>query len=389
MSGWPTVALGDVMVKRAGSVDPSKWPDELFDLYSIPAFDRGEPDVVQGSDIGSTKQLVNPGDVLLSRIVPHIRRAWVVGKQSGRRLIASGEWMVFRSSAIYPGWLRHVLVGDLFHAQLMQTVAGVGGSLMRARPAHVSSIEIPLPPIEEQRRIAAILDHADALRAKRREALARLDELTQSIFIDMFGDYLNGRRNCVVRPLSEVVRSGTIVTYGIVQAGDEYPGGVPYIRTGDIVNGEIVKDALRRTDPSIAAKYERSTVRRGDIVMSIRATVGTTAMVDDELDGANLTQGTARIAPGDVVDGTYLLEFLRNAKTQHWISRQVKGATFREITLSRLRQLSVVLPPLDLQREYANHLVKLAAVKSQHRTAIVESDALFASLQSRAFRGEL
>ena len=70
----------------------------------------------------------------------------------------------------------------------MQTVAGVGGSLLRARPSYVADIEIPLPPLDEQRRIAAVLDAADALRAKRRQALAKLDSLAGAIFIDMFGD---------------------------------------------------------------------------------------------------------------------------------------------------------------------------------------------------------
>jgi type I restriction enzyme S subunit len=142
-----------------------------------------------------------------------------------------------------------------------------------------------------------------------------------------------------------LVPKGTIVTYGIVQAGEEYTGGIPYIRTGDIVGGEIAKSGLRHTDPTIAARFERSRVEAGHIVMSIRATVGTTAVVPPDLDGANLTQGTARISPGDSVDGLFLLSFLRTSGTQHWISLQIKGATFREITLTRLRELPVVVRP--------------------------------------------
>src|SRR5262249_11029867 len=135
-------------------------PDEVFDLYSIPAFDRREPEVLRGSEIGSTKQLVKPGDVMISKIIPHIRRAWVVGKNRGRRTIASSEWIVFRDKRIYPEFMRHVLVEDRFHAKFMSTVSGVGGSLLRARPAYVAKIEIPLPPLAEQRRIAEVLDRA-------------------------------------------------------------------------------------------------------------------------------------------------------------------------------------------------------------------------------------
>ena len=73
----PEVALQELMATRSGSVNPANFPEESFELYSIPAFDRGTPDIAFGSEIGSTKQIVQSGDVLLSKIVPHIRRAWV------------------------------------------------------------------------------------------------------------------------------------------------------------------------------------------------------------------------------------------------------------------------------------------------------------------------
>ena len=175
-------ALGTLMVKRVGSVDPSKFPDEEFDLYSIPAYDRGSPEVLAGADIGSSKQLVSPGDVLLSRIVPHIRRAWIVGRSRGRRIIASGEWIVFRSDSTDPRWLRHYLLADSFHRQFMQTVAGVGGSLLRARPAQVATIQVAVPGLDEQNRVAAILDRADAIRVKRNKVVAQIDKLTEAAF---------------------------------------------------------------------------------------------------------------------------------------------------------------------------------------------------------------
>lgn len=248
------------------------------------------------------------------------------------------------------------------------------------------SLQLELPPLEEQRRIAAILDKADELRTKRRQALAHLDTLTQSIFHSMFG---GNKELQPVIPLSEAVARGTVVTYGIVQAGEEFPGGVPYIRTGDMTGGVIATEKLRRTDPKIAAKFARSRVSAGDIVMSIRATVGTVALTPEKLEGANLTQGTARIAPGSDLTSEYLLEFLRDDATQRWIWRNVKGATFKEITLERLRQLPVVVPPLGLQKAFATRVAAVERLKESHRKHLAELDALFASLQHRAFKGEL
>jgi type I restriction enzyme S subunit len=226
------------MATKTGSVDPSKYEDEAFDLYSIPAYDRGAPEVAQGSAIGSAKQVVEPQDVLLSKIVPHIRRTWVVGEDQGRRLIASGEWIVFRSPRAEPDYLRQVLRSDPFHVQFMQTVAGIGGSLLRARPAQVARISIPLPPLPEQRRIAAILDQADALRAKRREALTQLDSLTQSIFIEMFGDPVVNPHGFPVASLAEVCHCYSGGTPSKANA-DFWEGTVPWFSAKDMKANDL------------------------------------------------------------------------------------------------------------------------------------------------------
>lgn len=195
MSFSDLVPLADLMATRLGTVDPKNFPHEEFDYYSIRAYDSGQATITDGKEIGSAKQIVQSNDVLLSRIVPHIRRAWVVGEHKGRRAIGSGEWIVFRSERFYPPYLRHLLLSDWFHPEFMRTVSGVGGSLLRARPVNVARIGILLPQMEEQQRIAAILGQAEALRAKRRQALAKLDTLTQSLFLEMFGDPLANPKN--------------------------------------------------------------------------------------------------------------------------------------------------------------------------------------------------
>lgn len=179
MSENSLASLGSLMASRTETVNPVNFPEEVFDLYSIPAFDAGGPELTLGRQIGSPKQIVLPGDVLLSKIVPHIRRCWIVGPSRGKRIIASGEWIVFHTSRMDSGYLRHVLMGDPFHLQFMNTVAGVGGSLLRARPNFVAQIMIPSPSISEQRQIARILDSVDALRAKRHRAITLLDDLAQ------------------------------------------------------------------------------------------------------------------------------------------------------------------------------------------------------------------
>lgn len=328
------------------------------------------------------------GDILLAKITPCFQNGKIAqAKLSRQHGMGSTEFHVVRGRqhVVDQRYLLHFLRRKEVRIDGERRMTGSGGQ-RRVPVDFLKTLEVPLPPLPEQRRIAAILDHADALRVKRRETISRLRELVQSAFVDCFGNPEPGWK---VRPLADVVDPSTIVTYGIVQAGDEFQAGVPYIRTGDIVDGEIQTNKLRHTDPAIASKFSRSAVDAGDIVMSIRATVGTTAMVPPCLQGANLTQGTARIAPGRSVEGLYLLEYLRTSSTQQWIQRQVKGATFREITLSKLRELPVLVPDKATQRRFVDFASQVAATQTGAGSSNAELDSLFSSLQSRAFRGEL
>ncbi len=158
-STYPLVPVRRFMKEGVKTVDPRNTPDELFELWSIPAFDAGRTELLRGGEIGSQKKLVAPGDVLLSRIIPHIRRGWVVRENAdGRRQLASTEWIVFASDEVVPEFLRQVLISDFFHVPFMQTITGVGGSLSRANPAAVGEIQIPLPPLDVQKEIVAEIE---------------------------------------------------------------------------------------------------------------------------------------------------------------------------------------------------------------------------------------
>ena len=382
---WSTVRLGDLMPKRSPSVDPSKYPDEVFELWSIPAFDAGTPEVVAGSEIGSSKKCVEPNDVLLSRIVPHIRRSWIVGPLNGHRQIASGEWITFRSERTHPAYLRHLLISDFFHAQFMQTVAGVGGSLLRARPEGVKQIEIPLPPLTEQQRIAAILDAADALRAKRRAALAKLDTLAQSIFIEMFGDPLTNEAGFEVVQLGELcdVRDGTHDSPKYVD------DGFPLLTSKNFSSGEINFEGAKR----ISAKdYEainrRSKVDVGDIVMPMIGTIGSPVIIREEPNFAIKNVALIKFV-GDDVTQEFVKELLSGPLLDRVVNRSGRGGTQKFVALGDLRSMEVPLPQVEQQRKFSDRIEKIQQLRLSMTRSATALDDMFTSLQHRAFRGEL
>lgn len=376
----PLVELGHLYVKRA-SIVPAKHLNEAFDLFSVPAYERGLPDHVVGSDIGSSKVAVEPGDTLLCRIVPHIRRAWVVPQRGNRRQIASGEWIVLRSDQVDPRYLRHMLLGDPFHIKFMSTVAGVGGSLMRARPTHAASISLPLPPLPEQRRIAAILDQADELRAKRRRALALLDELADAVFVDMFGEF------AATRPLGSLCVK---ITDGTHQSPNWAETGVPFLFVSNIVGGTINYATDKYVSEETYAGLTRHTpIELGDVLYTAVGSYGVPVVVEDDRRFV-FQRHIAHIKPRrDLLDSRFLRGALSSANLRRQADRVARGVAQKTVTLGEIGKLAIPDVPLAVQQEYADRIVRLDTVKQEAHSHLAHLDELFASLQHRAFSGQL
>ena len=144
------------------------------------------------------------------------------------------------------------------------------------------------------------------------------------------------------------------ITYGIVQAGEDVPDGIHYIRPVDMTDRDGVVDErrLRRTTPDIANSYRRSTVRRGDVVVSIGPSYGKVMIVPASLEGANLTQGTARLAPAPFIQPRYLYWLLQTPRVRSWWSAAVGGSTFAALNLGPLSETPMP-KPLALDEQWS------------------------------------
>ena len=151
---WVWTCMAEVNEYKSASVDPSKYPDNDFELYSVPAYETGMPEFVKGKYISSSKKSVSRNDVLLCKINPHLNRVWIVSHhKEDIPCLASSEWIIFRNSTILPQYLSYCFTSLYFKELMLSNVSGVGGSLMRAQPTIVSKYLFPLPPENEQRKI--------------------------------------------------------------------------------------------------------------------------------------------------------------------------------------------------------------------------------------------
>jgi type I restriction enzyme, S subunit len=264
---------------------------------------------------------------------------------------------------------------------------GVG--LQHITKGKLESVEIPLPPLPEQRRIAAILDKAEALRTKRREALAQLDRLAQSIFVEMFGDPVANPKRYPMVPLLELVEPERGIAYGIVQRGVDCEDGVPVLRIKDLTDDQIDVQALKRTSPAISAQYRRTVLKGGEIAISIRGTVGRCCIVPKALTGGNVSREIALVPLRLNTSPVLVLQVLRSPSVQRLIADEVKGVAQSGINLEDLRQLLVVQPPDEDVKRYEANVAVVARLLRDAGSALSNLDQLVAALQYRAFRGEL
>lgn len=264
-----------------------------------------------------------------------------------------------REGAVHPRFLFHALRNLDFKALTSQQ------AIPMLTVADLGAVSLPRPPLDEQAEIVGALDTLDTTIRQTEAIIAKLKQLKQGLLHDLLtrGIDANGELRPPQSEAPHLYKASPLgwipvewhvqrladftasdITYGIVQAGPHIEGGIPYIRTGDMSGEYLDRAGLQCTSTRIAKSYSRSEVRAGDIVMAIRATVGKVLPVPIELDGANLTQGTARIAPNSNFDPTFLLWALRFQRTQDSISAEIKGTTFAEITLAALREIPVAAP---------------------------------------------
>jgi type I restriction enzyme S subunit len=304
------------------------------------------------------------------------------------KLVASNFLLRLRvdDSVAFPRFVWYVLNSGASKA-FVKTIVGASTypnlkwSLYASHPIH-------LPPLPEQKRIAEILDRAEALRAKRRAALSQLDTLTQSIFLDLFGDpRLNKKRHPVVR-LDALTREGDTINYGVVQPGDDVEAGVPLIRVGDLVEGIQVSN-LKRISPTIEQAYKRSRLRGNEILVSCVGSIGVVALATPEFSGFNIARAVARIPLSDKANRDFMATYLRTSFVQDYFITELRTVSQPTLNIKQISETSVVLPPIDLQHEFARRAAAVEKLKTAHRQSLAEIDALFASLQHRAFRGEL
>ena len=265
---------------------------------------------------------------------------------------------------------------------------GRGVAQMNINLSILRAHRIPLPPIEEQRRIAAILDAADALRAKRRQGLAKLDTLTQAIFIDMFGDPVSNPRNLKFELMVEHIESATYGTSKKASLGGE----LPVLRMGNITyEGQISLHDLKYIELD-EGDFPKHTVQFGDVLFNRTNSaelVGKTAVYRHENPVAYAGY-LVRLRAKPTLHPEYLGAFMNLPYTKQTLRSMCKSIVgMANINAREVQKITVPIPPINEQETFAKKRAFIEQQSKKFESDYKKLEDLFASLQQRAFRGEL
>jgi type I restriction enzyme S subunit len=399
---WRSVTLPDLVGDEGLFVDgdwvESKDQDPNGDVRLVQLADIGVGEYLDKSARFMTSKkatqlkcsYLKEGDVLIARMPDPIGRACLFPGDT-KPCVTVVDVCILRpdDQVVDRKWLLHKINSPIFRNEISQWVTGT--TRQRISRGNLSKIEFPLPPLEEQKRIAAILDQADAIRRKREESLQLADAFLRSVFLDMFGDPVTNPKGWKV---------GSLTNFGSFKNGLNYNKGengvrLRYLGVGDFGSRSQITDIeslsfieLDKLPP------EEFLLRNGDLVFvrsnGNKQLVGRCLSVTPDNEAVTYSGFCIRYRiESQNIDQNYLRHLFRVPTFRKVMLQGGQGANIQNINQKILSNLNIPTPPLDLQHRFAAIVESVEQQKARIREQLAEAEGLFASLQQRAFKGEL
>ena len=401
---WCWVTIDSINQYQSSSLDPSKFSDDFFELYSVPSSANDYPEIAMGSEIGSTKQIVEKGDVLLCKINPRINRVWKVSQYTENSLLSSSEWIIIRNHKIHSDYLMYCFQSPYFREYMLSNVSGVGGSLMRAQPKYVKTYPLPLPPLPEQERIVdrieSLFAKLDEAKQKAQDALDSFETRKAAILHKAFTGELTtrwrkengvGMESWITVSVSEICHS---LKYGTAKKSAS-EGSVVVIRMGNLQDGEIDwSDLAYSNDKEDIEKYK---LIPGDVLFNRTnspALVGKTSVYRGDYPAIYAGYLIKLDYDHSRIIGDYLNYSLNTISAKEYCnSVKTDGVNQSNINAKKIGAYKFAMPNIEEQTEIVHILDDLLAKEQQAKEAaeavLEQIDLIKKSILARAFRGEL
>lgn len=346
-----------------------------------------------GDTRGVQKALLETGDIVFARTGATTGKSFLIKECPKEAVFASYLIRVRLKDVADARYVAHYFRAPDYWRQITASARGAGQPGVNA--TSLSQLEIPLPLLGEQRRIAEILDKADALRAKRRAMLGQLDSLVDSMFDELFAvkdapvslsdSKLDHPKKWPFLLITDVARLATGHTPDR-ERPSYWNGDIPWISLTDIrdIDGTIAIKTSQQVSELGIKNSSAVKLPAGTVCFSRTASIGFVTVMGCEM---ATSQDFVNWVPGPKLDSTYLLwALIRSRQALRAIS---SGSTHKTIYVRVVERLKILLPPIELQKEFARKVEVVRALKAKAEQSLAHLDELFLSLQQRAFDGKL
>jgi type I restriction enzyme S subunit len=263
-----------------------------------------------------------------------------------------------------------------------------GAGLKHISKGYLSDIKIPLPPLDQQKKIAAILDAADAYRQKTKELNKKYDELTQSLFLDMFGNPVTNPKGWELKTVEKVCEK--IYGGGTPPKSNPeyYEGDIPWVTPKDM-KFDYLDDSIDHINQIAVDNSSAKLIPKGSVLMVIRSGIlkhSLPVAINTEI--VTVNQDLKAYIPNTSLTNSVYLKSFFDAVSSFLLSK-VRAVTADNIEFKQIKELSFICPPIDLQNQFEKRAQAIEAQKAQAQASLAQAEDLFNSLLQRAFKGEL
>lgn len=367
----------------------------IGDLYEFPIFEPVKYSLLEVDEKEKERYLLNRGDLLFVRSSLKKEGVAFCSMYNSSEDCLFSSFMIrvrLKKEVCDPKYVSYILRGNVCRERLIN--ASNTSTITNINQEGLASVQLPLPPLSTQKKIAAILDAADLYRQKTKTLIEKYDLLAQSLFLDMFGDTWSNPKGWKVMHVEDVSNSKK----HSIKAG---PFGSSlkkefYVEQGYKIYGQeqVIKDDLSFGNYYIDEKkykeLENCKVSVGDVLISLVGTYGKVSVVPENFEPGIINPRLMKISPNrNIIRPDFLKKLLQNSGAEIQMKNHSRGGTMDIVNVGIMRKIEIPVPPIELQNKFAERFQLIEAQKQQAQTSLKKTEDLFNSLLQKSFKGEL
>lgn len=326
---------------------------------------------------------VQIGDLIMARMQGTCK-VKIIKKEEQNIIVSTGFLVLRKKENIHNKYLFHLLKSDFFQKEKDKLCTGATQKAINNE--NFAKLQLPLPSLSEQKKIADKLDQADKIRQQSRQLIEKYEALSQSLFLEMFGDPVKNEKRWEKKSGEEYSNK---ISVGVVikPASNYVDKGVIALRSLNVKPNKIdLTDLVYFSEKAHNNELSKSKLHKGDVVIIRTGSTGTAAIIPEELDNINCIDLIIVKPNLKLINPKYLVYFFNSERGKNLVSGHEVGGIQKHFNIGSIKKIEIPTPPISLQNQFAQRITKIEQQKQFAQQELEKSEALFQSLLQQSFR---